>query len=244
VAGSATGGTVGVPSGGGTGGVVDPCGGNCTDANATCSAGGSCDCNNTFINVDNDGNPQTADCKSTVVTTVTATVGITHDACGNLVIKLAGPNTTLITLVSRPGEAETADNGMGGSGDMSNLVATSPITFDDTAPTDAELIGNGNGVVCLETGPCAYNPNRGAASGPDTLAAAFGGSTALGTWRLCVGDAAAAETGTLQSFSVAITTSNHTFNGAVTNLNQAIVDNGYIGTLAPGSATCADIVIQ
>jgi subtilisin-like proprotein convertase family protein len=246
IAGAVNGGTAGAAGtpAGGTGGIVDPCAGACTDANATCSGGGTCDCNSDYLDVD--GNPQSADCKSTIVTSVSVTLGITHERCGELVIKLGGPNAVTMTLMSRPGENESSDNGQsGGSGDGSPMTSSSPVTFDDAATPGSESMGQGpqGEVVCQDTGVCSYNPDQGAAGGPTTLDGAYGGSTALGLWRVCVGDVLMNDTGTLESFSVDITTSNHSFTGAVTGLAQNIPDNGYDGTLGSSSVTCADVVI-
>lgn len=241
-----TGGVAGTTSGGGTGGVVDPCAGKCTDGNAICSGSGSCDCNANFVNVDTDGDAQTADCKSTIVTKVTAEIAIGHTQCGNLVIKLRGPDNTLITLMSRPGANEAADDGAGaGGGDMSDMVSSSPVTFDDAAVASAESMGSGppGQSVCQQSLVCDYHPDHGAATGPTTLSAAFDGKSATGTWRMCVGDADNNDTGTFHSWELRVTTSNHQFTKSADGLNLAIPDGGYNGSLDPASAACADITL-
>lgn len=245
-AGAPAGGSAGVPSGGGTGGVVDPCAGKCTDQNATCSGSGSCDCNADYLNVDTDGDAQTADCKSAIITDVTAELAVTHESCGNLVIKLRGPDNTLITLMSRPGEAEAADDGSSGSGgDQSDMTASAPVTFDDAAGPSAETMGSGPpGEVVCQQSACDFHPDHGAATGPATLAAAFDGKNALGTWRMCVGDAVNNNVGTFQSWELRVTTSNHQFVKATgTNLNLTVPDDGYTGALDPAGAACVDITL-
>jgi subtilisin-like proprotein convertase family protein len=246
--GGGTGGVAGTPAGGGgTGGVVDPCGGNCTDPNATCSDTGSCDCNGNFLNIDTDGNPQTAECKSTLISdVVVADVAIAHEACGNLVIKLRGPDNTLIALMSRPGYTEGADDGTGNNaGDQSGMTDTAPVDFDDAAATSAESMGSGppGQTVCQATGVCAYHPAQGAAPGPATLAAAFDGKSALGTWRICIGDADNNNNGTFQGWELRITTSDHQFVKSATALNLSIPDNAYNGTQDSGTVACSDITL-
>lgn len=241
-----SGGVAGTPSGGGTGGVVDPCAGLCTDGNATCSGAGSCDCNADFVNVDTDGNAQTADCKSTLATKVTVELAIGHTQVGNLVIKLRGPDNTVITLMSRPGATEPADDGSGvGGGDMSDILVAAPVTFDDAAATSAESMGGGvpGQSVCQGDGICSYHPDHGAATGPTTLAAAFDGKNATGTWRMCVGDADSGDTGAFESWELVVTTSNHQFSKSATGLNLSIPDNGYDGSLNPSSVACSDITL-
>ncbi len=121
---------------------------------------------------------------------VSVEIGMSHTWVGDLTIKVVSPSgANPITVLSRPGLAEGGDNGMGGGGDSSNLVATDSITFDDGAPNDAEAMGdsiNDNGEVCMDDGECSFFPNAGAAIGGDfsTLA----GQDSVGQWEVCVGD--------------------------------------------------------
>ena len=63
---------------------------------------------------------------------VNVTIALDHTWIGDLVIKVQDPSGTVITLMSRPGVSEPADNGDSsvGNGDSSNLLATFAITFD------------------------------------------------------------------------------------------------------------------
>ena len=138
---------------------------------------------------------------------VTVTVGITHTWVGDLVIKVRSPAGTMVTLVSRPGLIEAADNGTDGIGDSSNLSGNFPITFDDLGAVSAENMGStiaDGGVVCQNDGQCTFAPNAGAAAAGSL--SAFNGQTAAGTWTLLVGDGTPGDTGTINQFSLTIVT--------------------------------------
>lgn len=123
-------------------------------------------------------------------------VGLDHTFIGDLVIKLASPVGTLITLVSRPGEAELADDGQDVLGYAANISIDGRITFIEGGMTDAETMGSTLGmteVVCVDDGLCEYDPNPGAAV-PGGLSSLVGENSA-GTWRFCVGDAASISEG-------------------------------------------------
>jgi subtilisin-like proprotein convertase family protein len=70
------------------------------------------------------------------------TVEIDHPWVGDLVIKLKGPSGQIVTLMSRPGLIEAADNGNGTSPEGSHLSRFQPIAFNDSAAKSAEQIGN------------------------------------------------------------------------------------------------------
>lgn len=53
---------------------------------------------------------------------------ITHTWVGDLVFKVTSPANTVVTLLSRPGVAETSDDGTATGGNNSNLLATFPVT--------------------------------------------------------------------------------------------------------------------
>ena len=249
--GGATGGSGGATGGsggaGGTGGTTaDPCSGLCTDVNATCSSGGVCGCKAGFLNVDTDTDPKTATCKSSIVASLTVKVAIDHEDCGHLTIKLRGPNATVITLVSRPGHGEGADDGGGIlAGDLSGLDPAHAVTFQDSAAVAAEDMGDSIGplsYVCKDDKICAFKPDKGAAAGPTTLQAAFKGIDAIGKWTLCVGDSNWLVGGKLEQWTLSITTSDGSIVRATpANLGLGIKDDGYDGTL--GSMACQDIIV-
>jgi cysteine-rich repeat protein len=140
-----------------------------------------------------------------VVDYVCPTVAMSHTWIGDLVIKLVSPANTVITLMSRPGVLETADDGTAINGDSSNLLNTFPITWIDGKPTSAENMGNtlsNAQVVCRDDMLCAYDPNNGAAA-PGKLAA-FIGQAGPGTWNLCVGDGGLGDVGTIDQVKLVI----------------------------------------
>lgn len=134
------------------------------------------------------------------VTAVEVEVGVDTGYAGDLTIKLVAPGGEVVTLVSRPGFAEPADDGESCSGDSSNLAATSPLVFRTGGDKDAELMGDGldsSGTICQDDGACSYAPNPGAAQGPGL--AALAGTAAPGSWAVCVGDSCGGFTATLQA---------------------------------------------
>jgi subtilisin-like proprotein convertase family protein/truncated hemoglobin YjbI len=140
------------------------------------------------------------------VDAVEVEVGIDAGYVGDLTIKLVSPAEETVTLVSRPGLAEAADDGSGCSGDNSNLAAGWPVTFSLAGSKDAELMGDGlgtDGVVCKDDSACSYTPNPGAARGPDL--ASLAGSAAPGAWKLCAGDSCGGFTATLQRVRLRLT---------------------------------------
>ncbi len=140
------------------------------------------------------------------LTDVNVLVGINHTLVGDLVIKLVSPENTVVTLLSRPGLNESADDGTGIGGDSSNMLSSFPLTYDDEAPSlkSAELMGStiGNGEVIGRDGmePTDFIPARGAAIGGNL--SDFDGENSAGAWRLYVGDAASGDTGSLVFFTV------------------------------------------
>ncbi|MCE7890930.1 MAG: hypothetical protein DYH12_14745, partial [Sorangiineae bacterium PRO1] len=234
-------------SGGSGGTTADPCGGLCTDANATCTSAAVCSCNAGFIDTDTDSDPKTAKCISSMVLGVKVKVAIDHEDCGHLTIKLRGPNATVITLLSRPGVSEGADDGGGVlAGDLTGLDKGYPVSFDDVAAVAAEDMGGTVGpfaYVCKDDNVCSFKPDKGSAAGPTSLKAAFQNVDAVGKWTLCVGDSNWLVGGTLEQWEITFTTSG----GSVTraspaNLGQGIKDDGYDGTL--GSMACRDIDVK
>lgn len=246
-AGSGTGG-----SGTGGGGGSDPCNGNCTAAGATCQPTGECTCAKGNIDI----NPATsaANCVSSKIKGIEVGVAITHYTVGELTIKLRGPDGTIITLASRPGLLEWADNGFDdeftqGSGAVADVDLAYMIFFNDTASVVGEDIGKGlstNQVVGL-VGPTKFRPDRGKAPGPTKLVDAFVGKFADGQWTMCVGDSvpepinSTVPDGALDKWRLNLqlefTTSDQTYYPG-----QSIPDDGYNGQLS--SMGCHSIVLK
>ncbi|MCA9657637.1 MAG: proprotein convertase P-domain-containing protein [Myxococcales bacterium] len=132
-------------------------------------------------------------------------VGINHPWLGDLVIKVYSPANKVITVLSRAGMSELADDGGGVSVEGSDLSAGAPITFLEDAPYDAETLGDGvnlgnSGIACQDDGRCEYTPNHGAAAAGSL--ADLAGELAPGTWQICAGDAGSADKGTLVNASI------------------------------------------
>jgi subtilisin-like proprotein convertase family protein len=164
---------------------------------------------------------------SYLVDSVTVTAGIDHTWIGDLVLKLVSPDMQVVTLMSRPGVTEFADDGTSSSGfgDSSNLVSTSPVQFVDAGPKSAESMGDAlsdSQAACRDDGACVYDPNRGAAPGGKLIA--FNGHVAAGTWKFCAGDSTTGDTGTIQQ--VGLTFPNAT--PAVLKITPKMLDFGAV----------------
>ncbi|MCF8258469.1 MAG: proprotein convertase P-domain-containing protein [Flavobacteriales bacterium] len=135
----------------------------------------------------------------TSVINIEVDVNINHTWPGDLVLKLVSPDGDILTLVSRPGATETADDGIsaGGVGTSADWLG-STVTFTDLGAADAESL------TTPFTG--TYFPNPGASTHPtQTFASLFGG-TMNGNWTLYAGDRAAGDVGTLNSWAIRIST--------------------------------------
>ena len=126
----------------------------------------------------------------TLIWDVNVIVNITHTFPGDLDFTLTSPSGTIVTL--------STDNG------GSNDNAFAGTTFDDQADPDSQI-------------PYGVNPNQvndhmytvgvtATPLTPEEPLAAFNGQNPNGTWTLKVLDDAAADTGTLNSWSLEITT--------------------------------------
>jgi len=120
-----------------------------------------------------------------------------HTWIGDLTIKLIGPDSTLITLVSRPGYGETADDGSGCCGDSSDLSKLMPILFDDSALTSSEEMDAFN----IGVGSTFHSSGF----GTDHELVLFNGLSQVGTWTLYVGDGAGGDIGTIDAWALHIT---------------------------------------
>ncbi|MCA9701462.1 MAG: proprotein convertase P-domain-containing protein, partial [Myxococcales bacterium] len=139
------------------------------------------------------------------VVDVTVTITANHNWVGDTTAKLVSPSGTVITLHSRPGLAEVADDGTQCCGDSSDLVAAGPISYNAAFTEDAETMGNtinGTEDVCISDLICDYLPNPGAAI-PGTLGD-LAGETVTGTWQVCMGDSAGSIIGTLVGAGLSI----------------------------------------
>jgi cysteine-rich repeat protein len=139
------------------------------------------------------------------VASVAVGVAMSHTYVGDLTVKLVSPTGTIVTLMSRPGRTEPADDGNGGMGDASDLAVSNPITFVTGAATSAEAMGGTltGGVVCRDDATCRFAPDHGAAAPGDLTT--FDGETAHGTWRFCVGDGAGMDTGSIDRVTLELT---------------------------------------
>ncbi len=147
------------------------------------------------------------------VATATVRVAMSHTFVGDLTIKLVSPASTVITLVSRPGVVETADDGndTAGFGENANLAIANPLLYDDAAANPSEQMGKvpsdlaTGDVICAFAGsPCTYAPSAGAAT-PGNLTS-LAGQNKVGNWQLCLGDSASADTGTLDGWTLTLST--------------------------------------
>jgi cysteine-rich repeat protein len=139
-----------------------------------------------------------------VVHDVRMKIGADHPHVGDLVFKLWSPKGTVLTLLSLPGGAEAADDGMSDSTENSDIDPVWPVTFRNDG-TDAELMGHTIGIdqaVCRDDGVCEYAPSPGAGPGEDF--GDFVGEPSEGTWRFCAGDSAFADKGTLESVTLTV----------------------------------------
>jgi subtilisin-like proprotein convertase family protein/truncated hemoglobin YjbI len=140
---------------------------------------------------------------------VEASIAADHTFVGDLVIKVASPDGTLTTILSRPGLAEGSDGPGECCGDNSNLSQATPLLFKNGGASDAEQMGaavaDSSDFVCDDEDPpivCEWNPAAGA--GPGSSFSDFDGLAAHGTWRVCVGDGSGGDSGTLFAASLAI----------------------------------------
>ncbi|EYF00483.1 proprotein convertase P-domain-containing protein [Chondromyces apiculatus] len=139
------------------------------------------------------------------VVEVEVKVGLSHTWISDLVIKVASPEGTVVTLLSRAGIEEAADTSSELDGDGSDLAISHPIVFRDDATSPAELMGVNIGndkVVCRDDGICAHRPSPG--KGPGERLADFEGEPPAGDWKVCVADADNTLTGTVDLTQITV----------------------------------------
>ncbi len=130
-------------------------------------------------------------------------IDLEHTWAGDLVIKVIAPDTTTLTLQSRAGFVEPADDGTGGFGDSSDYQAGAIINFANSGTTSAEDAGStilGGDFICVTDGLCNYSPAPGA--GPGTDFTDFVGMDSTGNWQVCIGDAGGGDTGNFISAAI------------------------------------------
>lgn len=152
------------------------------------------------------GSGVTASVPAGTVTNIEVDLSMTHTWIGDLVIKLQSPSGTVLGIMSRPGLAESADDGTGCCGFSSNLDGA-VITFSDAGVTDAESMGAGllsTQFVCTNDGFCSYFPNPGSVATPPSTFTELFTEAMNGTWTLYVGDAAGGDIGSILSWSLKI----------------------------------------
>lgn len=143
-----------------------------------------------------------------VIDDLNVSVASGHSWVGDLTLRLTAPNAEVLTLLNRPARVGA------GAGNSDDLVASTPVIYDDAAAsaTSAEDMGDGCvGVIGVTAGcPDNYIPAPDAADTPlpgvGTNLAQYNGDNPNGVWQLCLGDSAAGDTGTLNSWSLTVST--------------------------------------
>jgi len=133
----------------------------------------------------------------TSVVNISVDLQIAHTWPGDLTVKLVSPDNDVLTLVSRPGYAETIDDGTGCCG-LSADLTTEVLTFSDAGVTDGELMAS--------PFSSTYFPSPGITTYPTQTFASLYGGTMNGAWTLYVGDSGGGDVGTLNSWGITITT--------------------------------------
>ena len=139
------------------------------------------------------------------VTFVEIDLMLDHTWVGDLAVVLRSPGGLELQVVARPGSAAADEQTEAPFGDGSNLNSANPITFADGAGTSAEDLGAGiGGGSDIPAG--SYYPDADGWTTDITTFAGFAGAQADGLWTIQVGDYAAADTGTLESWVLTVLT--------------------------------------
>jgi len=139
------------------------------------------------------------------VARVEVTLGLQHTWLSDLVAKVASPQGTVTTLMSRVGINEPNDAVSELNGDGSDLAFSHPITFRDDAAVAAEQMGatiDNAKVVCRDDAICGFVPTPD--QGPGTSLADFQGEPPAGDWHVCVADADGTELGALDQVQISV----------------------------------------
>lgn len=160
------------------------------------------------------------------------TLAMDHSFVGDLVVKLVAPSGHVGTLLHRPGIYAGPDDGTGAGGTTSNLDSAYPITLQrGIGGFKSDSVGKNlttSQAVCRDDGYCKFVAE--ADAGPFELEHEHVG----GTWRVCIGDAAGGDTGTVKSATLTLSP---TVNGLPEveggePLVTAIPDGTFDGTVA------------
>jgi subtilisin-like proprotein convertase family protein len=151
------------------------------------------------------------------------TLAATHAWMGDLQVTLTSPSRTTVNLMERPGVDTT------GFFSRANLVAATPLIFDDAAPNEIQDILNTEMTV---SGP--WKPNE--------PLARFAGEPRNGTWTLHVSDLGASNTGTVSSWSLETDDPACAITDAPTGLNED--DATFHARLDPGTASGSTVQFE
>jgi hypothetical protein len=185
------------------------------------------------------GTPASMTCRDIAVTGDGATItdlnihlAVDHGAAGDLVFKLFDPSASrVVTLLSRPGLQESADDGSGCCGVDTDLSSSFPLQFDDQSEgPSSEQLGPDLGTACADDGVCSYQPFSGAAS-PGGLGVFNGLALTDGVWKMCVGDASLGDVGQICDASLEISV------GATAPITAQI-------TTAQASTDCLTTIVE
>ncbi|MEM7585159.1 MAG: hypothetical protein AAF560_17350 [Acidobacteriota bacterium] len=134
------------------------------------------------------------------ITDVEVWIGAESTWVGDLTLKLVHPEGQVLTLMSRPGIDEPADDGSSCCGDSSDWGRGDILLFRDEAAVSAEAMGSmigGAELVCRDDAVCEYAPFPD--TGPGVSLADFDGLQAAGTWRVCAASSQGGDLGALCS---------------------------------------------
>jgi hypothetical protein len=175
---------------------------------------------------------------------VTVRLAALIDRAGPTVLKLSSPDGTTLGVMSRPGVAEAADDGTGETiGSQADFRPAFPIEFSDDAESDPETMPPGS-ILCSDgVNFCEFFANPGSIAGPTSFENAFAGESALGAWRLCLGDAVLDGLRTqLVRFEIEISTDEGgVLEASSGDVNLTVADDGYNGNL--DSMACATATV-
>ncbi len=134
-----------------------------------------------------------------IITDIDVHLDMSYTWIGDLVIKLESPSGRMVSLMSRPGFDEPADDGSGCCGDSSDLQFGRLYEYDDDAASSSETAG-------MEDDGCCVLPFRLYSSG---FKEEFGlttleGEDPNGVWTMYVGQGAGGDTGIWDGFTLQI----------------------------------------
>lgn len=130
-------------------------------------------------------------------------LGMSHTWLGDLTIKLQSPSGTVVTLVSRAGFAEAADDGAGCCGDSSDLGPNNRVRFNDSVILSSETMGADAGAAAIIGLGTAFNGEFHTSGFQTTFSMSqFNGQNPVGDWTLYVGDGAGGDLGIIQNWAL------------------------------------------